>query len=135
MSSAVLSPLVKFHRMAAISRLVTAVCRLLGDKERVLLLCCDLLRRPLTSTELPVITGMVGVWPAVFARVEWAELVHGCRLQPAGVEAQPLSYALEVIVTVMLRRGGLNHHYLKNLSTLCSWGTGQVTVYVVHVQF
>ena len=46
--SAALSPLVNFHRMAAITRIFTAICRLLGDSERVLFLSCDLLRRKST---------------------------------------------------------------------------------------
>ena len=74
-----------------------------------------------------MLTGMAGVWPAAFARLEGADLVAGGRLQPAGVEAQPLCYALEVVVTVMLRRGSLSQHHMKNMHTLCNWSFGQVS--------
>ena len=77
-----------------------------------------------------MVTGMVGVWPAVFARREGVGVVVGARLNPAGVEAQPLSYTVEVMVTVMLRHGGFSHHHFSNLHTLCKWGTGQVCVCV-----
>ena len=112
--------------MAAITRLFTAVCRLLGQRERVLFLSCDLLRKPLSCQELPVVTGMIGVWPAVFARRPDMELVMGGRMNPAAVEAQPLSYAVEVVVTAMMKQGGLSQHHVTKLHTLCQWSTGQV---------
>jgi hypothetical protein len=129
LSSAALSPHLNFHRMAAVARLCAAVCRLLGDGDRVLFLSCDLLRRPLSCPQLPVLTGMVGVWPAVFARRPDVEVVVLGRLSPAGVEAQPLSYAVEVVVTAMMRQGGLPSHHISKLHSLCRWSTGQVGVW------
>ena len=127
MYSAALSPLVNFHRMAAITRIFTAICRLLGDSERVLFLSCDLLRRPLTSAELPVITGMAGVWPIVFSRRPELPVVLSGRLNTVGIEAQPLSYALEVVITVMISQGGLSQHHITKLHNLCKWSSGQVS--------
>ena len=113
--------------MAATTRLFTGVCRFLGQRERVLFLASDLLRKPLSCQELPIVTGMLGVWPAVFARRQDVQLIVEGRLNLVAVEVQPLSYALEVVVTVMMRQGGLNQHHLDKLRTLCQWGTGQVS--------
>ena len=124
--TAAVCPTIRFHKMAAICRLFTAVCRLLGEKERVLFLCCDLFRRPLLPGELPVIMGMAAVWPAAFARRSGVELVVNHRLQPAGLEPQPLSYAVEVVTTVMLKQGNFSEHHMKNMHTLCTWSYGQV---------
>ena len=112
--------------MAAISRLFTAICRLLVQPDRVIFLACDLLRRPLSLAELPVISGMAGVWPLAFARPSDVKLVVAGRLNPAGVEAQPLSYAVEVVVTAMMRQSGQAEHLISKLHTLCQWSTGQV---------
>ena len=126
LSTAALSPLLNFHKMAAVTRLFTAVCRLLEQRERVLFLACDLLRKPLSPPELPVVTGMVGVWPVVFARRLDMEVVVSGRLNPAAVELQPLSYAVEVVVTATMRQGGLSQHHVSKLHTLCGWSRGQV---------
>ena len=79
-------------------------------------------------------TGMVGVWPAVFARRPDMQLVVSGRLNLSAVEAQPLSYAVEVVVTVMMKQGGLSQHHINKLHTLGQWSTGQVYS-STHVQY
>ena len=105
---------------------------MLGEKERVLFLSCDLFRRPLTSNEMPVIIGMATVWPAVFARKAGVDLVLNQWLVPEGVAQQPLSYSVEVVTTVMMK-GVCSQHHMKNMHTLCCWSYGQVRVTCVCV--
>ena len=85
------------------SRILTAICRLQGDADRVLFLAFDLLKKPLTINELPVMAGLASVWPLPLARRRGVKLIDNHTVLLKGLEQQPLSYTLEVLVTTMMQ--------------------------------
>ena len=88
---------------SACSRVLTAICRLQGDSDRMLFLAFDLLKKPLTASELPVMAGLASVWPTPFARKRGVKLLENSQVMMRGLEQQPLSYTLEVLVMTMLQ--------------------------------
>ena len=101
------------------SRILTAICRLQGDADRVLFLAFDLLKKPLTVNELPVMAGLASVWPLPLARRRGVKLIDNRTVLLKGLEQQPLSYTLEVLVTTMMQ--GLEPKAHGNVSLLYSW--------------
>lgn len=77
----------------------------------MLFLAFDLLKKPLTVTELPVVAGLASVWPMPLARRRGVKLVDGRhQVMLRGLEQQPLSYTLEVMVTTMLQNNDSKLH-------------------------
>ena len=92
------------------SRILTAICRLQGDADRVLFLAFDLLKKPLTVNELPVIAGIASVWPIPLARRQGVKLIDNHVVLLKGLEQQALSYTLEVLVMTMMQNDNSNAH-------------------------
>lgn len=84
------------------SRVFVSLCRMQGDCERVQFLACDLLRRPLQPKELHVLVGMASVWPAALGRHPGAAVMERNMLVPARVEAQALTYTIEVVTVSVI---------------------------------
>lgn len=76
----------------------TALLRLQIDPNPLLFFIGDLLKKPLPPSELNVIGSIAGVWPAPLCRKKEVQLHRGQRLCLEGLEAQMLSYTVEVVV-------------------------------------
>ena len=82
---AMLMPGLQLYKMAALARLFTALCRLLGDGDRLLFLSFDLIRKPLTAKDFPVLSGMASVWPTPLSRRGGCKLFEKNKLQLQGL--------------------------------------------------
>ena len=107
------------------SRILTAICRLQGDSDRVLFLGFDLLKKPITVNELPVIAALASVWPKPLARKPGVRLVDAqSAVVLKGLEQQLLSYTLEVLTMAMMQGNEAKVH--AKVSLVCIYSVYNV---------
>jgi hypothetical protein len=69
------------------------------------------LKKPLTINELAVMAGLASAWPLPLARRRGVKLFDNHHtLLLKGLEQQPLSYTLEVLVMTMMQSGESKGH-------------------------